>query len=309
MGDFLSDRWFEELNARLAASTRAALPAGTRPSRIVLDLVDAPVGAVSAVTLALADARVSVAPGAVEEPDAVLRLSFRDAADLAAGALDSASALREGRVKVRGDVNVLVPLAGWLLDALAAGPAAIADGAPSADYPDRMPAVEHVEPAFPRLTGTEGEVTWSMVDYCRSVVLLKCQNLSDEQLKRRATPPSALSLLGLLRHLTKVEHYWFQRCFLGREEAPLYSTAQHPNADFDDLDSVDPRDVVALFVATCAASRAAAREHGLDEIAAQQRSGDDVSLRYIAVHMVDEYARHLGHADLLREAIDGATGG
>jgi uncharacterized damage-inducible protein DinB len=172
-----------------------------------------------------------------------------------------------------------------------------------------MPAVEHVEPSFPRMTGTEAQVTWSMVDYCRSVLLLKCQNLSDGQLKRRATPPSELSLLGLLRHLTKVEHYWFQRCFLGRDEGPLYSSTQHPSADFDDLDATDTREVVELYLTTCEASRQVTKAHSLDEIATLQRTNEDVSLRYIGVHMIDEYARHLGHADLLREAIDGSTGG
>ena len=172
-----------------------------------------------------------------------------------------------------------------------------------------MPAVEHVEPSFPRLNGTEEQVTWSMVEYCRSVLLLKCQNLSDGQLKRRATPPSELSLLGLLRHMTKVERYWFQRCFLGSEEGPTYSTTEHPNADFDDLDSIDTDEVVARYVAACDLSRQVARTHRLDEIAVLQRGGEDVSLRYIGVHMIDEYARHLGHADLLREAIDGSVGG
>ena len=172
-----------------------------------------------------------------------------------------------------------------------------------------MPAVEHVEPHFPRMSGTEAQVTWSMVDYLRSVLLLKCQNLGDEQLKRRATPPSQLSLLGLMRHLTKVERYWFQRCFLGSEEGPVYSTTEHPNADFDDLDGVDVHEVLSRYLEACDASRAVARTRGLDETASVQRQGQDVSLRYIAVHMVDEYARHLGHADLLREAIDGSTGG
>jgi uncharacterized damage-inducible protein DinB len=172
-----------------------------------------------------------------------------------------------------------------------------------------MPAVEHVEPSFPRMTGTEAQVTWSMVDYCRSVLLLKCQNLNDDQLKSRATPPSELSLLGLVRHLTKVERYWFQRCFLGSDEGPVYSTTEHPNADFDDLDALDVEEVVERYLAACDASRLVATTHALDEIAALQRGGEDVSLRYIGVHMVDEYARHLGHADLLREAIDGATGG
>jgi len=176
-------------------------------------------------------------------------------------------------------------------------------------YPDIMPAIEHVEPSFPRMSGTEEQVTWSMVDYCRSVLLLKCQNLSDHQLKLRATPPSELSLLGLLRHMTKVERYWFQRCFLGSEEGPVYSTTEHPNADFDDLDSADTHQVVERYLAACDESRGVARSHRLDEIAVLQRAGADVSLRYIGVHMIDEYARHLGHADLLREAIDGSVGG
>src|ERR1019366_3848513 len=96
-----------------------------------------------------------------------------------------------------------------------------------------------------RMSSTEEQVTWSMVEYCRSVLLLKCQNLSDEQLKLRATPPSELSLLGLLRHMTKVERYWFQRCFLGSEEGPVYSTTEHPNADFDDLAATDTPEVVS----------------------------------------------------------------
>jgi uncharacterized damage-inducible protein DinB len=172
-----------------------------------------------------------------------------------------------------------------------------------------MPAVEHVEPAFPRMTGTEAQVTWSMVEYCRSVLLLKCQNLSDQELKARAVAPSELSLLGLLRHMTKVERYWFQRCFLGRDEEPVYSSTEHPNADFEDLDSVDVDEVVARYLEACDASRAVARTHDLDEMAALQRRGEDVNLRYIGVHMIDEYARHLGHADLIRETLDGSVGG
>jgi uncharacterized damage-inducible protein DinB len=159
------------------------------------------------------------------------------------------------------------------------------------------------------MTGTEAEVTWSMLNYCRSVLLLKCQNLDDEQLKQRAVLPSSLTLLGLLRHMTKVEHYWFQRCFLGRTETPIYSTTEEPNADFDDLDVVPVAAVIERFLATCDASREIVATHDLEQLAATQRDGENVSLRYIGVHMIDEYARHLGHADLLREAIDGAVGG
>ena len=172
-----------------------------------------------------------------------------------------------------------------------------------------MPAVQHVEPTMPRMTGSESEVMWSMVDYCRSVMLLKCQNLNDDDLKSRASPPSQLTLLGLVRHLSKVEHYWFQQCFLGRNEDFLYSSAEHPNADFDELDSHDVSDVIQRYADVCAESQRLARCHSLDELAARQRHGNEVNLRYIATHMVEEYARHLGHADFLREAIDGSTGG
>ena len=172
-----------------------------------------------------------------------------------------------------------------------------------------MPAVEHIEITPPLLRGTEAEVTWSMVDYYRSLLLFKCEGLDDADLRRRAVPSSNLTLLGLLRHLTKVEHYWLQRCFLGRSEPAIYSTSEHPDADFEHLDDAATDEVVTRYLAVCDESRAVARDHGLDEIAAVRRDGESVSLRYIGVHMVDEYARHLGHADLIREAVDGATGG
>jgi uncharacterized damage-inducible protein DinB len=171
-----------------------------------------------------------------------------------------------------------------------------------------MPAVERVALAEPRLSGTEAEVTWSVLEYCRSVLLLKCQGLDDEQLKRRAVAPSNLTLLGLLRHLTKVEHYWFQRCFLALPDGPIYSTAEHVDADFEDLDATPVLEVVARYLATCSASRAVVATHDLGDVAALPREGQVVNLRYIGVHMVDEYSRHLGHADLLREAIDGSVG-
>lgn len=172
-----------------------------------------------------------------------------------------------------------------------------------------MPAVQHVALSYPRLQGSEAQVKWSMVDYYRSLLLSKCQDLSDDQLKRRAVPSSNITLLGLLRHLTKVEHYWFQRCFLGRPQPAIYSTSEYPDADFNDLDGLGTGEVVARYLAVCEESRAIAREHELVEIAALRREGEPVSLRYIGAHMIDEYARHLGHADLIREAIDGSTGG
>lgn len=114
MTRFLSAQWFESLNERLATSTPGALPDGARPCQLVLELTDAPGDGPRALTLVVAPARVRVVAGAVASPDAVLRLGFDDAAAVAEGRLDSAIALREGRIKVRGDVNVIVPLASWL---------------------------------------------------------------------------------------------------------------------------------------------------------------------------------------------------
>ncbi len=116
MSDFLSDPWFEELNARLHAS--APWPQGARACQVVIEVSDAPAPLPQALTLSISEVRVSVAPGSAPGADTVLRLNYLDAAALTSGQFDSASALREGRIKVRGDVNVLVPLATWLHAAL-----------------------------------------------------------------------------------------------------------------------------------------------------------------------------------------------
>lgn len=157
--------------------------------------------------------------------------------------------------------------------------------------------------------GTEQEVLWSMVDYYRATALHKCAGLSDGQLRAASAPPSRLTPLGILRHLTCAERYWFGRVFEGELDAPLpYLREDLPDADLFDLDSVPVETVVANYLAACDASRAIARRHSLDEMAKVSRRGVTVNLRYVATHMVDEYARHCGHLDLLREAIDGAVG-
>lgn len=171
-----------------------------------------------------------------------------------------------------------------------------------------MPAVESIQRPWPKHLGTEAEVVWSMVDHYRATLLVKCEGLEVVDLARRAVPPSNLSLLGLLRHSTQVEHYWFERVFLGRDVPSLYSTPEDRDAEFNDLTSEPAETSVARFVAQCEVSREVARTHDLEELSELARVDGRVSLRYIAVHMVDEYARHCGHADLLREVIDGAVG-
>jgi len=145
----------------------------------------------------------------------------------------------------------------------------------------------------------------SWLDFHRATLLMKCTGLNDEQLRIRACPPSTLTLLGLVRHMDEVENGWFGR-FAG-EESPVYSTDEWPDADFDDLDGADAAANFAAFERQCARSRERAAGRGLDETFTGRR-GKEFSLRWIYVHMIEEYARHNGHADLIREAIDGTTG-
>jgi hypothetical protein len=109
--DFLSERWFEDLNARLATSS--PLPEGARACQVVLEVSDAPGTLPHAVTLWVGDG-ARVTPGDTLSADTIVRVAYADAVALTRGELDSATALREGRIKVRGDVTILVPLAGWL---------------------------------------------------------------------------------------------------------------------------------------------------------------------------------------------------
>jgi uncharacterized damage-inducible protein DinB len=165
-----------------------------------------------------------------------------------------------------------------------------------------VPKVSRTEP--PTVAG-ERQMLESWLDFHRETLVWKCADLSDEQLKRRACPPSTLSLLGLVRHMTEVEASWFGH-FVGEREE-IYSTDAWPDADFDDLDNADVAADFAAFERQCARSRQRAAGRGLDETFISRR-GNEISLRWIYIHMIEEYARHNGHADLIREAIDGVTG-
>ncbi len=117
MSQFLSAAWFDELNERLRSSPPHPFPADAPACRVAFDIADAPASGPSALTLLLDAHDTQVVPGLPDEPslaNVVLRLTYDDADALTHGRLDSATALREGRIKVRGDVNVLVPLATWL---------------------------------------------------------------------------------------------------------------------------------------------------------------------------------------------------
>lgn len=140
---------------------------------------------------------------------------------------------------------------------------------------------------------------------------MKCEDLSPEQLATRSVPPSTLSLLGLIRHMARVEHNWFQRSLQDHREVPrLFWSAEDNDLDFNGV--VADAAVVEEAFAAWKAQIAAADEWldgqiDLDAVVLTPR-GEPTNVRDILIHMIEEYARHCGHADLLRECIDGRTG-
>jgi len=165
--------------------------------------------------------------------------------------------------------------------------------------------------ARPAQNAGEREMLTGWLEHHRGILIWKCEDLTAEQLRRRAVPPSTLSLLGLVRHMAEVERGWFQQVFLGKDVPDLYVTSADGDADFNGVDQADPAEAVKAFERECAASRqVVAQAPSLDVLSKQasERTGQPWSLRWIVTHMIEEYARHNGHADLLRERVDGKTG-
>jgi len=144
----------------------------------------------------------------------------------------------------------------------------------------------------------------AFLDWHRATLLWKCSGLTGEQLAERTVPPSGLSLLGLVRHMTKVERIWFRQRFAGETvDLPFGPDMQ---AEFA---AADPSRAAADYARLTEEFRladAAAANASLDDTFTHNR--ETMSLRLVYLHMIEEYARHLGHADLLREQIDGQTG-
>ena len=144
----------------------------------------------------------------------------------------------------------------------------------------------------------------AFLDWQRATLLYKCAGLTGEQLARRAIPPSELSLLGLVRHMTKVERAWFRIRFRGEPLPRLYddedAAFEHAGPDRAEAD-------FAAFTEESDLARKAVARASLDDEFTAGR-GRTLSLRWVCTHMIEEYARHNGHADLIRERIDGAVG-
>jgi len=155
----------------------------------------------------------------------------------------------------------------------------------------------------------EKAVLAEYLDRYRMTFELKCEGLTAEQLATRSVPPSTMSLLGMIRHLARVEHSWTRRVFEGQPELPrLYRTEDDPDLDFNQ--AVADKDVVADAWDAWRGEVSHARDvyAGLDLDALIDVHGTEVEVRDIVVHLIEEYARHVGHVDLLRECIDGRTG-
>lgn len=156
------------------------------------------------------------------------------------------------------------------------------------------------------LTAPEPELLSGLLDYHRATLLHKCAGLSAAQLAAQPYPHSNLTLLGLIRHLAKVERTWFRQRFRGEPIETLYSTPEWKDADFEDIDPARAQAEYQALLDEQAASRRAVAGAALDETFDYR--GETASLRFILAHMIGEYARHNGHADFVRQGIDGVTG-
>ena len=156
------------------------------------------------------------------------------------------------------------------------------------------------------ITGDDRLILEGMLAWQRATLLTICAGLTADQMATRPIPSSNLSLLGLVRHLAKVERVWFRKRFAAEDIEHLYDFDQRLDTDFDDIDPADAERAVTQLVDEVAAAVRAVANLTFDTVV--DVNGDEMSLRMVYVHMIGEYARHNGHADLLREAIDGTTG-
>jgi uncharacterized damage-inducible protein DinB len=169
--------------------------------------------------------------------------------------------------------------------------------APDAERSEEYPA---------RRNEPEQEMLRDWLDWHRATLLRKCAGLDATQLAKNAVPPSNLSLLGLVRHMSDTERGWVRQAFRGEPVPDIYYRSDTPDADFEEADPAGAEEDYGLYRAECRAVDTALEGADLDDTFTLKDK--TISVRWMWQHLVEEYARHNGHADLLREAIDGATG-
>jgi uncharacterized damage-inducible protein DinB len=153
----------------------------------------------------------------------------------------------------------------------------------------------------------ERRILEGILERQRSTLMWKCAGLSGEQLARRAVPPSNLSLLGLVRHVADTERAWFRRRIGGQELPEVYAREDRPDAAFEEASAEGAEDAFARLAEEWEQARKAVAGASLDDQFTHEQVGP-ISVRWVYSHMIEEYARHNGHADLLRQSIDGETG-
>lgn len=166
-----------------------------------------------------------------------------------------------------------------------------------------------VERTMPPLNADERTTLESWLDFHRATLALKCEGLDDTQAATASVPPSGFTLTGLVQHMAEVERNWYRRVFAGEHAPPIHDPQADPDAPdggFDLAAGATLSAALATWQAEIAHARTLCSARALTDTG--RFMDQDVSLRWIHVHMIEEYARHNGHADLLRERLDGATG-
>jgi uncharacterized damage-inducible protein DinB len=156
------------------------------------------------------------------------------------------------------------------------------------------------------LTADERPMLEGFLAWHRALLRHKCAGLTGEELMQRSVPPSNLSLLGLVRHMAKVERVWFRERISGQNLEPMYDPALGEDADFEDLDPGRAEQDYERLLEECRRADEALAVVSYDDTITTARMGK-MSVRGVVLHMVEEYAQHNGHADLLRERVDGTT--
>ncbi|HEY1639888.1 MAG TPA: DinB family protein [Streptosporangiaceae bacterium] len=145
------------------------------------------------------------------------------------------------------------------------------------------------------------------LDFQRATLERKCAGLTGSQLRERAVPPSRLCLLGIVRHMAEVERNWFRPVLEGAELATIFWPPLDWQRTFRDLEQASVAESFAVWRAECARARDLVAAATSLEVTGWRR-GEQIGLRWVLTHMIEEYARHNGHADLIRECLDGSTG-
>ncbi|MFF9478379.1 DinB family protein [Streptomyces sp. NPDC014733] len=165
------------------------------------------------------------------------------------------------------------------------------------------------ERVTPPMDADERTSLASWLDFYRATLVGKCAGLGEEQLRTASAPPSPLTLVGLVRHLAEVERHWFRRVLAGEDVPDLFpdaAGADGMSGGFDGAGQASYEDALELWRAEVEHARRACADRSLDDTGSLGEAR--VTLRWIHTHLIAEYARHCGHADLIRERIDGRTG-